>query len=263
MVYEPPLHRAVIEGNVSMVRSLRQNPQNERVRNHLGFTPPELAFMLGREQIVELLQPSPLRSIRVRLTTGEHILISESDFQTRFGVKYCSHLLFRDYAFLRRVIAECPLLLKLGPRAEEARNKGLYFSRHLFSGVVGNVFIAWVSREIGYGLFAASPLAKGSYIGEFVGLVRRLYRLHPDPNPYCFHYPTRFCSLRYMVIDALQTGNETRFINHGNRPNLSPLWVVNRNLLHLLFFANTDIAEGSELTYDYGPDFWRNRTPIF
>ena len=57
------------------------------------------------------------------------------------------------------------------------------------------------------------------------------------------------------VIDASETGNESRFINHSCSPNLDTVSVVGYHgdpaLTRIAFFANQDIEPGDELTFNY------------
>jgi SET domain-containing protein len=63
-------------------------------------------------------------------------------------------------------------------------------------------------------------------------------------------------------VDALQEGNVTRFINHSNVPNLEPRCFVERGLLHQVFMARQKISKGTQLTFDYGNDYWIRRQKI-
>ncbi|KAJ5146585.1 uncharacterized protein N7515_001149 [Penicillium bovifimosum] len=58
------------------------------------------------------------------------------------------------------------------------------------------------------------------------------------------------------VVDAREFGSATRFINHSCNPNCKIVPVSTTNhadeyLYNLAFFANRDIAPGTELTFDY------------
>ena len=124
---------------------------------------------------------------------------------------------------------------------------------------VANVSIRWIDDDVGYGVFAEEDFEAGTYIGEYTGQVRTLNRWRPDSNAYCLQYPTRLFSWKYFIIDAFKEGNETRFINHNDVPNLQLSCAVDRGLSHLIFFTNRKVKKGEELTFDYGPDFWRHR----
>lgn len=221
---------------------------------NLGFTPSEMAQFLGRVN-----KASP--NFKVLLDDGRGVRqINQEEFEELFGIKYLTHLRFDSYQAFNKVVHNCPLILKYSPLGEENRSLGVRYRPEIASGAVADTVICWIDPKIGYGLFAGQDLPEGTFVGEYTGLVRPLDRFHPDYNVYCFHYPTRFFSWNYYVIDASQEGNETRFINHSDVPNLQPICVVDRNLLHLAFLANRPIRKGTELTFNYGVDFWQHRT---
>lgn len=260
---EPPLHRAVIDNDPAKVRSLIRNTKIHEIKNALEFDPLEIAHFLGRREIVKILDPSYKPLIKV-LGKNEHQAnqLNEKKFQEHFGVGYRSHLYFTDYSFFKETLNNCPWILKKSFLGEENREQGWTYRHQLYSGYKIDLTIKWISEELGYGAFTNIDLKSGDFIGEFTGKVRRLYRRKPDHNEYCFHYPTKLWSLKYTVIDALEEGNEMRFINHSDHPNLQPICLCERNLLHVVFVAKTDIKAGSQLTYDYGKDFWKHRKKI-
>jgi histone-lysine N-methyltransferase SUV39H len=58
------------------------------------------------------------------------------------------------------------------------------------------------------------------------------------------------------VVDGRKFGSATRFMNHSCNPNCKIVPVSTTNhadeyLYNLAFFANRDIAPGTELTFDY------------
>jgi hypothetical protein len=52
-------------------------------------------------------------------------------------------------------------------------------------------------------------------------------------------------------VDGVVGGNESRFINHSSRPNVGAL---REDEWRIVFYALDDIAQGEELTFDYGFD---------
>jgi hypothetical protein len=188
--------------------------------------------------------------------------LTQSEFNSYFNIDYYTHLQFLSEAAFQETLNNCPWILKTSYLGEENRQLASRFRKEIEQGFVANVSIRWVDEELGYGLYANKNLPAEAYIGKFTGLVRRLYRRHPDHNEYCFHYPTKWWSWKYTVIDALLGGNETRFINHSDTPNLQPLCVCDQNLLQIIFITRQPIKAGTQLTYDYGNDFWKHRRKI-
>jgi len=60
-----------------------------------------------------------------------------------------------------------------------------------------------------------------------------------------------------FAINAEYCGNFTRFINHSNKPNLVLQSVYWRGIPRMIFVALREIKEGEQLTFDYGPYFWK------
>ncbi|KAJ1339592.1 histone-lysine N-methyltransferase set1 [Batrachochytrium salamandrivorans] len=53
------------------------------------------------------------------------------------------------------------------------------------------------------------------------------------------------------IIDATKTGNLARFINHCCEPNCNAKVISVDGTKRIVIYANRDIKEGEELTYDY------------
>lgn len=249
------LHEAVIRDDMRLVLKYAQDKSLAEARDILGFTAQELAFLLGRERLIELLVgiDNP-----IVYKDGKEEILTSAAFATTFHVQFRPSLFFASYDALKTAVKECPWVLK-GPLGEENRELANIYRGHIFGAISAPVHISYIDETIGYGLFAAAPLSRGDYIGTYAGLVRRISRLHRTHNAYCLHYPTRWFSFRYHVIDSLTFGNATRFINHSYEPNICPKGLLDRGVLHTAFFALEDIDAGEELRFNYGRDFWSRR----
>lgn len=220
-----------------------------------AFQKMELDKLLGHHGTAHKVRAVPKnQSNPVQLTSLQ--------YREKFNVRYYPWLRFKDEDSLNHVLKNCPWLLKNTFWGAENREFATVYHQELEEGYVANVTIKWIDEELGYGVFTNQPLEPGDYVGEFTGDVRPLLRSKPDQNEYCFHYPTRFWSKDYYVVDALNGGNEMRFINHSDQPNLTPFCILDRQLQHIVFFANQKINPGTQLTYNYGKDYWRHRKKI-
>lgn len=255
---EPSLHRALLGDHYELLRTLASEEDPSQI-NWLGFTALELAQLLDKKEGMRILNPNYSKTISI-LQEGDASPIDYAlkRFQKVFGVKYLPTLVFEDYDELIKVIRNCPLVLRTSI-GKENRELGEKYRLEISQGYVADLTIKWIDPSIGYGVFANKPLEKGVYVGEYTGLVRQLYRFQPDHNAYCFHYPTKFWSWEYYMIDALWQGNELRFLNHHEQPNLEPACLVDRGLLHMVFFTNQEVPAGTELTFNYGSDYWRHK----
>jgi SET domain-containing protein len=143
-----------------------------------------------------------------------------------------------------------------GEISKEALERGEKFRKLIESPSHPVVDIRWVGEEVGHGVFAKAKIKKGTFIGEYTGIVRENIRTYFEPlNHYCYEYPIPDRLGRSFVIDATQ-GNFTRFINHSDRPNLKPEYAFLDGFYHCLFFAMKEIQKEEQLTYDYGKNYW-------
>ena len=261
--YETDLHLAVLDDDYATIEKLKGKPKALETKNSLGFTALELAQLLGKKKCLILLAPVSPHKIKIILKNEDHLkTYNEDEFQAVMGLDYISGIRFSSYDLLKEVIRDIPWTLKASIFGRKERQHGEIYREKIWQGYVVDSIVKWIDPGMGYGLFADQNIRKGDYIGEYVGVVRWLSSLKPNLNEYCFLYPTRFFTLNYYVIDSLKAGNEIRFVNHSDNPNLQPVWAVDRNLLHMTFLANQDIPKGTQLTFDYGEDYWRNRSKI-
>lgn len=253
---QPPIHQAILNHDLEYL----QKNSSERTCNSWGYSPDEMARFLNQKESLEILNPSVPREFKVLLKNESKIkLIDEEVFFQIFHLHYCPTCLFPGYTTFKRVMGSCSRLFITGDRGEENRELGAEYREKLMQGWFGSVSIRWIDEVLEYGLFAEEDFPKGSYVGEYTGMIRQINRMSPDLNGYCIRYPTVWPIFRYYVIDAFLFGNELRFVNHSSRPNLEPKVLVDRSFLHTVYFAARDVKKGEQLTFNYGADYWRRR----
>lgn len=153
---------------------------------------------------------------------------------------------------LRRGLAA----LQRGEIPKKALELGQTHRELIESPIHPDVDIRWVGEEVGHGVFAKDKIKKGTFIGEYTGIVRENVRVYFEPlNHYCYEYPILDRLERSFVIDATQ-GNFTRFINHSYEPNLKPEYAFLDGFYHCIFFALKDIQKEEQLCYNYGRNYW-------
>jgi hypothetical protein len=260
---ETPLHIAVLFNDYKQLMTLREDEELMLSRNSLGFTALEIARLLDKRKCVQILQPENPRKIKVALK-GEALLseYSESEFEELFKTRYLPFQYFKDYAYLKEIIRQCPWAIKWSYFGRQNRSLSRRYQKELSSGYTPDMTIKWVHDEIGYGVYTNDELNLGDYIGEYTGNIRPLDSKAPNHNPYCMLYPTNYWSGNVLMVDALKGANILRFINHSDTPNLTPVCLVDRGILHLVFIAGASICKGTHLTVDYGKDYWLNREKI-
>ncbi len=252
----PAFHKAVIDDDLEKIAFYAL--KHDRLKDAYGFTAKELALLLRRKRALPLLMPHIMQPIYAKIGEKEHIsALSWELFKEIYNVQYTPALFFESYEELINTIHECPWTFKKSIFWEKERREALFFYKKLYSGYSAPVYIKKVNEKVGYGLFAMNDLLRGSYIGEYAGKVRHIARGSHEHNEYCIHYPTKWLSCKYHVIDALQHGNHIRFINHSDSPNAKPIILVDRGIVRIVFFAVRDIDQEEEIVFDYGPDFWK------
>jgi uncharacterized protein len=101
----------------------------------------------------------------------------------------------------------------------------------------------------GLGLFATTPIAKGTFIVEYRG--RRIGHAEAERREargarYMFEIDGR------ATIDGSSRRNLARYANHSCRPNAESDLRKGKVILR----AIKDIAPGEQITYDYGRDYF-------
>lgn len=135
-----------------------------------------------------------------------------------------------------------------------------YFRKEVLTGEPALVSIRWIDSVMGYGVFAEKAFAPMHFIAEYAGLVRKRSK-HDNKNAYCFEYLLEPDEETPYLIDAENQGGVSRFINHSNKPNLLSAFVLVDEIPHIILYTSKRIERGEELTYDYGPDYWKKRPP--
>jgi SET domain len=187
---------------------------------------------------------------------------SPAEFKQITGVAYLAHLEFDCLASLKRAERQSRFVMSNPEVSPSLRWLGTFFSKELSEGFVNDVVIQWIDDTIGYGVFANRNFSPGEFIGEYTGVVKKSRFFYQNINEYCFHYPTHSLFINVHTIDAKYKGNETRFMNHHNAPNCEAFGCFHDNLMRVCIRTIQNVARGTELTYDYGKDWWGDRAVL-
>ncbi|CAF4453752.1 unnamed protein product, partial [Rotaria sp. Silwood2] len=109
------------------------------------------------------------------------------------------------------------------------------------------------TSKYGQGLRTTAPIAKGTFVCEYVGEIITEEKFHERmANLYSkdeHHYTMKLT--QNLVIDAYRMGSIARFANHSCSPNCEfQKWTVD-GLQRMCMFSLRPIKAGEELTYDY------------
>lgn len=236
------LHHAVLEDQFDIVRALKDDGVLKWRRDSFGLRPLDIATLLGKVELASLLgAPSPFEEVSVPDRSFIHT----------------DHLIFETRECFEKVLLS----------VERAKNRdcidtdkiwlGVYYEKEIQLGSHPQVEVRFVQEEVGFGVFAKTKIPPCSFVGEYTGIVREKNPKELENKIYALRYNV-WESRSNFVIDAQEKGNFTRFFNHSNKPNLSPHSVYCRGIPRMIFLCVEEIEEGSQLTFDYGPIFWKN-----
>lgn len=208
------------------------------------------------------VHPAPLNRPILLAKEGETYAASctPAEFKQITGVTYLTHLEFDSLASLKRAERQSRFVMANPTVTPSLKWLGTFFKKELTYGFVNDVVIQWIDDTIGYGVFATRDFSPGEYIGEYTGVVKKSRFFAQNINEYCFHYPTHNFFINVHTIDAKYKGNETRFMNHQNTPNCEAFGCFFDNLMHVCIRTVQNVTRGTELTYDYGKDWWGDRS---
>lgn len=199
----------------------------------------------------------PLKVITPNKNTVEvHSLI---DFEKALHIRYFKELQFDSEETRKIIEKKCQKALDMEWITPRQKWLGHYYAEGIRGKVALDLTIAWIDDDIGYGVWTNADIPAQAFIGEYTGIVRKRKFWGRWKNLYCFDYTTGPKKSTSMVIDCQNSGNHTRFINHSSHPNLDLTSVYCDGLIHAILISNKPIAAGTQLLYDYGPDYWQKR----
>ena len=221
-------------------------------KNKKGYTPRDLLKFLGKDH-------EPGDSLLVFKTQEQTFSTLDSiELATHFGMKFLNHLKFHQHNDLLWVLRRCEKKLE----DESIKRKNLWidslYGNAFLSKKFAPSYVKWINPLVGYGLFAKDDIPQYSLIGEYTGVIRKRNRKQDKNNDYLFGYVLAHHETPY-VVDASREGNYTRFINHSDEPNLHSTWLINKGLCHIILVSKSYIPKDTQITYDYGPYYFRKR----
>jgi hypothetical protein len=205
-------------------------------------------------------------SIKILLPkSSSAIAIPFSEFKEVMGVQYLERMHFASDTVRAKIEQRCAQAHQKKQMGQRQLWLGQYYARELEKSFVPDVTIAWIDDRMGYGVFANRDIPAFTYIGEYLGVLRRPYFFKDRSNYYCFNY---YITMNYWaqnlwapyLIDAREEGNFTRYINHSDTPNLDMGSAYYQGWLHIIFYTKAAITKGTQLGYDYGPIYWEKRS---
>lgn len=237
------LHLAVLDARLDVMAALSQDPSLKTRQDTFGLSPIDVAQLLDRKDCLQLLQP--LADLSPQPT-----LPPLKDFT------YLSRPLFENKETFENVLNLVGRAKKEDKIPAEKIWMGVYFDKELRKGIHPLVSVRLVDAEVGFGVFAEKKIPACTFVGEYTGVVQERLPKELKEKCYCLRYPM-WEGKRNFAVDGENRGNFTRFINHSLKPNLCLQSIYWRGIPRMIFVALKEIREGGQLTFDYGPLFWK------
>lgn len=130
------------------------------------------------------------------------------------------------------------------------------------------------------GVFAGKTFKKGEIVGEVKGAdlfgihsnakIERIVEAYQGDATFIWKLNLEDDDDNAVVIDMLEKGSSTRWVNHANKPNLKLKVIYNQiiddlgriqNEYHAYYVAAKNIAFAEELTISYGDEYFTEERP--
>jgi uncharacterized protein len=253
--FNNPLHIAAIEGDSAAFQKTAANEAYLKEKNSLGLTPKELSQFFNHSSLFSH-GSLPMPEVEKE---GKTMRYTKEEFEKHLGVTYLHQLEFSSFSTLAWIFQKCDKAGKQNLITTEQKWLGAYYAKELEDAFLPQIVIKWIDNDVGYGIFAKKNFKAKDFIGEYTGVLRKKKRRADFKNSYCFEYLIGETIDTPYTIDAQDKGNFTRFINHSNEGNCDPMIIFAGGIMRVIIYANKDIPKGSQITYDYGPDYWAKR----
>ena len=203
---------------------------------------------------------STLLAAPVPSVASEHGRLDRTQLERLMGITYTSHLIFereRDFDSMH-LWSMPPPCSPANPFGSIPSAAALGCAEQLRAGELApQLFIRYVGIvdgvDCGLGLFASAPIASGSFLCEYTGLVQ-IASPTPERDDYSFGLPVCDPDVR---ISAQKYGNICRLFNHSDIPNVRLRCAVQEGVIHVFAMATADVPVGAQLTVHYGESYWR------
>lgn len=186
-------------------------------------------------------------------------ILNTEELEEKFSMRVLVALEFGAPWIEKVVKKRCQKVFRRNELTLDEKWLGSFFEEEILAPPNLPLVIKLLDASVGYGVFADKDLAKKTYIGEYTGTVRQVFIKHWKSTDYWFVYPLEEICRVYYAIDASKQGNITRFVNHSDEPNCEMTSVFAHGAYHIVLYTKRPIKAGEQLTYDYGPDYWKKR----
>ena len=253
------LHLAVIDNVIKLIEKLANSPHLCQKKNAFGHTPLDTAQFLNRKRAAAILKgpPEPPFCDQPNVT-----FYDVKKNRSILSTEYLPWPIFQNYEMLKDVLFRTKKAKQEDDIPTEKVWMGIYYDTEVQKQQCPSIAIRYIDDEVGYGAFANQKIPSCAFVGEYTGIVEERRPRHLKDKYYCVRYSAWQMGKQKFVINAERMGNFTRFINHSDKPNLSLQSIYWKGMPRMIFIAIQEIAEGAQLTFDYGDIFWKDHSQI-
>ena len=139
------------------------------------------------------------------------------------------------------------------------------YARLIQESDMAPVYIRKINDKVGYGVFAGSELEKGAFIGEYTGVIQEAEEEAGQEldeggfeSDYSWYYLEEIKQAPTLEISGRFEGNELRYVNHSNEPNVEVEHILIDGYWVLFFKTARKIRADEQLLISYGEAYWED-----
>ncbi|MBI9082195.1 MAG: SET domain-containing protein-lysine N-methyltransferase [Desulfobacterales bacterium] len=132
-------------------------------------------------------------------------------------------------------------------------------------GAKAPIDIRRIDDSVGFGVYATQNIDKDAFIGEYAGVVQladadagRALDAGGFESDYAWYYLDDVPDAPDLEINGRLEGNELRFVNHSDSPNVEVEHTLFEGQWIILFTAARDIKKDEQLLISYGEAYWED-----
>lgn len=232
--------------NISQANSV-PSQSNEEDEADSNVSPCSLLDLLFKEDESEVVQAFPDKNEKYYRGQFKHIDLTYIDISA-----YDPHM-SQEMQDSYKIDQE-----KLSPQEKEVVAKYYRLYQQCYEAPW---YMKFVSKKVGYGIFAAADIEPGQLIGEYAGILydQAIYESKPHNAKCCWTIlpPSFMPDGKKSYVDSIESGNFTRMINHSYKPNVIPVTMHAPEGSRMLYVAAEKIKKDEQLLVNYGEGYWQ------
>lgn len=181
-------------------------------------------------------------------------LVQKKDLFEKLGCRYHNGLIVPPDQRLSQILSDY--------EEDEISPDSPKYALNVRLKTLAPMYLQWHSDDVGYGVKTWREIPEKAFIGIYAGMLENLYK--SDHYFYKWGYALSSKDEKPLAINALTVGNELRMINHSANPNCDMEFIRYQSIVYACYIANQSIPPHTELTVDYGDEYWsyNNKKPI-